>query len=93
MNEIRDLLRRTLVEGPALTGCTIREHILGGLQIAHASPMSIGRIDFAVRRGAVTLAGEVPSLAQARLAGARAWCVPGTRDVINALAVQPAEER
>jgi len=91
MNEIRDLLRRTLVEGPALTGCTIREHILGGLQIAHASPMSIGRIDFAVRRGAVTLAGEVPSLAQARRA--RAWCVPGTRDVINALAVQPAEER
>jgi len=51
-----------------------------------------GRIDVAITRGVVTLAGEVPSLAQKRLAGALAWWVSGTRDVIDTLGVQPPEE-
>jgi osmotically-inducible protein OsmY len=91
-DEIRDLLRRALVEEPALAGCTMREHIRGQLQVVHAPLTSVGRIDLAVTRGVVTLAGEVPSLAQKRLAGALAWWVPGTGDVINTLAVQPPEE-
>ena len=91
-DEIRDLLRRAFVEEPALTGCTIREHIPGRLQIVHAPLTSVGRIDVTVTRGAVTLSGEVPSLAQKRLVGALAWWVPGSRDVINTLGVLPAEE-
>jgi len=43
-------------------------------------------------RGVVTLAGEVPSLAQKRLAGVLAWWSSGTCDVANSLDVQPAEE-
>jgi osmotically-inducible protein OsmY len=42
--------------------------------------------------GIVTLDGEVPSLSHKRLAGALAWWVPGSRDVINGLGVEPAEE-
>lgn len=91
-DEIYDLLRRALVEEPALTGCTIREHIRGQFQIVHAPLTSVGRVDLSVTRGVVTLAGEVPSLAQKRLAGALAWWVPGTQDVIDTLGVQPPEE-
>ena len=47
-DEIRDLLRRALVEEPALTGCTIREHIPGRLRIVHAPLTSVGRIDVTV---------------------------------------------
>jgi len=91
-DEIYDLLRRALVEEPALTGCTIGEHIGGQFQIVHAPLTSVGRVDLSVTRGVVTLAGEVPSLAQKRLAGALAWWVPGTQDVIDTLGVQPPEE-
>ena len=91
-DEIYDLLRRALVEEPALTGCTIREHIRGQFKIVHAPLTNVGRIDVAITRGVVTLAGEVPSLAQKRLAGALAWRVSGTRDVIDTLGVQPPEE-
>ena len=35
---------------------------------------------------------HVPSLAQKRLAGVLAWWVPGSRDVINGMAVEPHEE-
>jgi len=81
-DEIRDLMRRALVEEPALAGCTMREH-RGQFQIVHSPLTSVGRIDVAVTRGVVTPAGEVPSLAQKRLAGALAWWVPGTQNVIN----------
>jgi osmotically-inducible protein OsmY len=90
--EIIDLVREALIEEPALTGCTIREHIRGELREVHSPLTSVGHIDIRVVRGIVTLAGEVPSLAQKRLAGALAWRLPGTRDVVNSLDVRPAEE-
>lgn len=49
-------------------------------------------IEFAVADGVVTLDGEVPSLTHKRLAGVFAWWVPGSRDVINGIAVDPPEE-
>ena len=49
-DEIYDLLRRALVEEPALTGCTIREHIRGQFQIVHAPLTSVGRVDLSARR-------------------------------------------
>lgn len=45
-----------------------------------------------VTDGIVTLDGEVPSLSHKRLAGVLAWWVPGSRDVINGLGVEPPED-
>lgn len=91
-DEIRDLVRKALVEEPALAGCTIREHVAGRFRLAHSPLTTVGHIDIGIARGVVTLAGEVPSLAQKRLAGVLAWWVPGTCDVVNGLDVLPAEE-
>jgi osmotically-inducible protein OsmY len=90
--EIGDLVRRVLVEEPALTGCALRQRIGIRFQSVHSPPTAVGRIDFAVARGVVSLSGEAPSLAQKRLAGALAWRVAGTRDVVNSLDVRPPEE-
>jgi osmotically-inducible protein OsmY len=40
----------------------------------------------------VLLDDHVPSLAKKRLVGVLAWWVPGSRDVINGMAVEPPEE-
>jgi osmotically-inducible protein OsmY len=56
-----------------------------------AAPNS-GVIDLSVNEGVVLLDDHVPSLAQKRLAGVLAWWVPGSRDVINGMAVEPHEE-
>jgi osmotically-inducible protein OsmY len=39
----------------------------------------------------VTLDGQVPSLSHKRLAGVLAWWVPGVRDVVNGIAVEPPQ--
>jgi osmotically-inducible protein OsmY len=39
----------------------------------------------------VTLNGQVPSLSHKRLAGVLAWWVPGVRDVVDGLAVEPTQ--
>lgn len=90
--EIRDLVRKALVEEPTLAGCTIRERISGGFRTARTPGTEVGRIDIEVRHGMVTLEGEVSSLAQRRLAGVLSWWVPGSRNVINNVAVQPPED-
>lgn len=51
-----------------------------------------GAIEVSVEAGVVTLAGQVPSLSHKRLAGVLSWWVPGSRDVINMLVVEPPEE-
>jgi osmotically-inducible protein OsmY len=51
-----------------------------------------GAIAVVVDGGVVTLDGEVPSLSHKRLAGVLAWWVPGVRDVINGLAVEPPQQ-
>jgi osmotically-inducible protein OsmY len=56
-----------------------------------AAPNS-GVIELSVNDGVVLLDDHVPSLAQKRLAGVLAWWVPGSRDVINGMAVEPHEE-
>lgn len=55
-------------------------------------PDRLGRIALRVDSGVVTLDGDVDSLARKRLAGALCWWVPGVRDVINGLGVEPPEE-
>jgi osmotically-inducible protein OsmY len=49
-------------------------------------------IEIRVDDGVVTLDGSVPSLSHKRLAGAMAWWVPGSRDVIDGLGVEPDEQ-
>ena len=51
-----------------------------------------GNIDIEVRDGIVTLNGSIPGLTSKRLAGVMAWWVPGVRDVVNGLEVDPPEE-
>ncbi len=51
-----------------------------------------GEIIIEADDGVVTLNGAVPSFAHKRLAGVYAWWVPGSRDVVNGIAVEPPEE-
>ena len=60
--------------------------------IRDSAAPNYGVIDLSVNDGVVLLDDHVPSLAQKRLAGVLAWWVPGSRDVINGMAVEPHEE-
>jgi len=51
-----------------------------------------GEIDIEVEHGVVSLNGSLPSLAAKRLAGVLAWWMPGVRDVVNGITVDPLEE-
>jgi osmotically-inducible protein OsmY len=88
---IRDHVRDALIDEPALSRCRLREWVKGDLQLVRDPPEATETIDIRVEDGVVTLDGEVMGLAQKRLAGAFAWWVPGSRDVINGLGVAPAE--
>jgi osmotically-inducible protein OsmY len=71
----------------------IREVDSGRVVLARGVPSDgRGSIEIEVEDGTVRLDGLVPDLVTKRLAGAMAWWVPGTRDVINGVAVEPPEE-
>lgn len=92
--EIREQVRDALLQEPSLMEVTLREREKGKDLLVRepATHESRGDILVAVDDGVVTLEGEAPSLAHKRLAGVLAWWVPGSRDVINGLAVNPPEE-
>jgi len=93
--ELADHLRDALLAEPALAGVNLtvsdpRDH---APQVVRAVDRgAAGEIIARVDQGVVTLAGVVRSLSHRRLAGALAWWLPGTRDVINLLLVDPPEE-
>jgi osmotically-inducible protein OsmY len=89
---IGDLVRDALIEEPALANCRVRVWVKGQPEIVSDPPSASGAIDIRVADGVVTLDGEVTGLGQKRLAGALAWWVPGSRDVVNGLGVTPPEE-
>jgi len=89
---IGDHVRDALIEEPALNNCRIRIWVKGQPEVVSAPPSANGAIDILVADGVVTLDGDVPGLGQKRLAGALAWWVPGSRDVINGLGISPPEE-
>lgn len=65
----------------------------GRLSLARGAPQGVrGRIDIEVSGGVVILNGIFPDLTSKRLAGVIAWWVPGVRDVVNGIAVEPEEE-
>jgi osmotically-inducible protein OsmY len=91
---ILDQLEQALAADPALAGCGIgpdaaRDH--ARTQILSPEGLE-GRILLEVTEGIAVLEGEVPSLCHKRLAGVLARRVPGCRDVINRLGVDPEEE-
>lgn len=94
---IRVELRELFARDPSFGDLEIREDVAEGVLKTDFRPVSgvpaaMGRIDIEVNEGVVTLNGTVPTLVRKRLAGAMAWWVPGVRDVVNGIAVEPQEE-
>jgi osmotically-inducible protein OsmY len=91
--QIRDHVRDALLGEPAFENCTIRVQVGG--QWATARELISGpgdSIEVSVNDGVVTLNGRVGSVSHKSLAGALAWWVPGSRDVVNGLEVAPPQE-
>jgi osmotically-inducible protein OsmY len=91
--QIGDLVRDALLQEPAFAELTILEERAGRIETVRVPPTgSRGEIRYLVEDGVVTLSGEIPGLGRKRLAGVVAWWVPGSRDVVNGLAVVPPED-
>ena len=91
--ETCDRVCTALVQEPALDACTIRARRKDTVQTFRKSDRDQNaEIEVEVEDGVVLLNGQVPSIAHKRLAGALAWWVPGSRDVINGLEESPAEQ-
>lgn len=91
--EIRDHVAHAFLAEPAFAELAIYERRGEKLESIRASPIDLrGRLELAVADGIVTLDGTVPGLDYKRLAGLLAWWVPGVRDVVNGMAVEPPEE-
>ena len=90
--EILHLVLDALVGEAAFQAIRVR----GGTGAWHAPPPELmgfrGEIDVEVIDGVVTLNGRLGGLDEKRLAGVLAWWVPGSRDVINGIAVEPPED-
>lgn len=89
--EIRDLVRNALVGESAFADCPIRVRVKDRWEPVRVVNLARGAIDILVEDGVVTLDGDVPGLGLKRLAGLLAWWVPGSRDVVNGLGVNPPE--
>lgn len=88
-----DALCRSLLATAELRNCTLRVRAKGRVEPVHdAGADASGEIELAVEDGVVALEGAVISLSHKRLAGVLAWWTPGCRDVLNSLAVVPAED-
>ncbi len=83
---LRDLVRDVLAQEPALQLYEIRQRTGDRVEtVRGAPPEPRGFIEFTVEQGVVL------GLEAKHLAGVLAWWVPGSRDVINGLAVEPPE--
>jgi osmotically-inducible protein OsmY len=90
---IVDHLRRAFVNEPSFRGERISERKGETVVLIRNAPQgAIGEIEIEVADGIVTLNGTLLSLTAKRLAGVLAWWVPGVRDVINGIAVEPPED-
>jgi osmotically-inducible protein OsmY len=90
---ILDHLRKTYYAEPAFRYLRIKEREDGVVKLVRdAFEKAQGEIEIEVKKGVVILNGAVPGLATKRLAGVLAWWVPGSRDVVNGIAVEPPEE-
>jgi osmotically-inducible protein OsmY len=91
--EIRVHVRDMLTEEASFKDLELAELEDGKRKLVQGAPADArGSIDFEVKDGVVTLNGRVPTLITKRLAGVMAWWVPGVRDVVNGIAVEPPED-
>lgn len=90
--ELRDELLRALIDEPAFSILAIQEKSGGRTALVRNPCKRAGFIEYEAQDGVAILKGAVPGLGHKRLAGVLAWWVPGTRDVVNSLAVTPIEE-
>jgi osmotically-inducible protein OsmY len=91
--EIRAHTRDMLMEEASFKDLDLGELEDGQRKLVQGAPAAPrGSIDFEVKDGVITLNGRVPTLITKRLAGVMAWWVPGARDVINGIAVEPPED-
>jgi osmotically-inducible protein OsmY len=92
-DEIRVHVRNGLLGEPGFEGLEIHEFDNDDFLLIRGAPGgATGVVRIEVKRGVVILTGRVPSLVSKRLAGVIAWWVPGSRDVVNGLEVDPPEE-
>jgi osmotically-inducible protein OsmY len=89
--DIRAHLRNAFVEEPSFAALEITELKGAARQPMSSPPEPIGDLDYEVDDGLVTLNGSAPGFSTKRLAGVLAWWVPGSRDVINGMAVAESE--
>lgn len=89
---ILDHVRKAYIAEPAFAALRIKERKAGRGRLVKDAPSPVGEIEIEVKQGVVILNGRVPGLASKRLAGVVAWWVPGSRDVVNGIAVEPPEE-
>ena len=88
-----DHLRKAYYGEPTFRHLRIKEREGGTVKLVRdAFEDARGEIEIEVKDGVVILNGRVPGLATKRLAGVLAWWVPGSRDVVNGIAVEPPEE-
>jgi osmotically-inducible protein OsmY len=91
--EIRDHVRDALLGELAFEHCAIRLEAGERWETVREPLSRTGDcIEVSVGEGVVTLDGMVPSLSHKSLAGALAWWVPGSRDVVNGLEISPPQE-
>lgn len=90
---IREAVVKAYLQEPAFAEWAIWEESKGRVGAVRASPIdTAGAVVVAVSDGVVTLNGRVRGLDEKRLAGVLAWWVPGSRDVVNGIAVEPPED-
>lgn len=87
---ILDAVRDALLQDSTLMKCSIHIIRKGQLEtVREITDEPHGAIRVSVNEGVVLLDDHVTGLAQKRMAGVLAWWVPGCRDVINGMAVEP----
>ncbi|HEX6998085.1 MAG TPA: BON domain-containing protein [Gammaproteobacteria bacterium] len=89
---IADHVEQALLRDSAFDECSLYRKVRGAREKVRTAADTSWWIEVGVEDGVVTLDGEVPSLSHKRFAGVLAWWVPGCRDVVNGLGVEPAED-
>lgn len=90
---IRDHVCDALVQEAVFYEYTIKALVKDAWETVREAPGApAGVIEVEVSAGVVTLNGWVGSLSHKRMAGVLAWWVPGSRDVVNGMEVEPSEE-
>jgi osmotically-inducible protein OsmY len=90
--EIRAHVCDALLQEPAFREFAVTQRHADRWEAVSQPAQASGSLDVEVADGVVTLNGTVPGLDYKRLAGVLAWWVPGSRDVVNGIVVDPPED-